>query len=165
MQKKYLSKADALKRMQRYCAYQDRCHSEVRTKLIELGVYGDTLEEIMAELVIERFLDEERFARSYVRGKFRLKKWGRVRIKRELKLRKISAYCQRKGLEEIEEEEYQKTLREILQKKLVDYGRKYNSFQAGSKAAQYAQGRGYETALIWPIIKELQQAQAESNGE
>ena len=104
MQKKYLSKADALKRMQRYCAYQDRCHSEVRTKLIELGVYGDTLEEIMAELVIERFLDEERFARSYVRGKFRLKKWGRVRIKRELKLRKISAYCQRKGLEEIEEE-------------------------------------------------------------
>ncbi|MEL6660799.1 MAG: regulatory protein RecX [Bacteroidota bacterium] len=165
MQKKYLSKADALKRMQRYCAYQDRCHSEVRSKLIELGVYGDTLEEIMAELIIERFLDEERFARSYVRGKFRLKKWGRIRIKRELKLRKISAYCQRKGLEEIEEAAYQKTLREILQKKLVDYGRKYNAFESGSKAATYAQGRGYETALIWPIIKELQQAQAEANGE
>ena len=161
MQKKYLSKADALKRMQRYCAYQDRCHSEVRRKLIELGVYGDTLEEIMAELIIERFLDEERFARSYVRGKFRLKKWGRMRIKRELKLRNISAYCQRKGLEEIEEAEYQKVLREILQKKMKDYRRKYNPFQAGSKAAQYAQGRGYETSLIWPIIKELQQASGE----
>ena len=165
MQKKYLSKADALKRMQRYCAYQDRCHSEVRSKLIELGVYGDTLEEIMAELIIERFLDEERFARSYVRGKFRLKKWGRVRIKRELKLRKISAYCQRKGLEEIDEEEYHATLREILRKKLVDYQRKYDAFQSGRKAAQYAQGRGYETALIWPIIRELQQAQAEEHGE
>lgn len=165
MQKKYLSKADALKRMQRYCAYQDRCHAEVRSKLIELGVYGDTLEEIMAELIIDRFLDEERFARSYVRGKFRLKKWGRVRIKQELKLRKISAYCLRKGLEEIDEEEYRATLREIIIKKLLDYRRKYDDFQSGRKAALYAQNRGYESALIWPMLREIQEEQAQANGK
>ena len=164
MQKKYLSKADALKRMQRYCAYQDRCHSEVRSKLLDLGVYGDTLEEIMAELIIERFLDEERFARSYVRGKFRLKKWGRVRIKQELKLRKISAYCQRKGLEEIDEVEYRSTLRGILEKKLADYQRKYDDFQAGRKAALYAQNRGYETSLIWPMLREIREEEQASEG-
>ena len=161
MQKKYLSKADALKRMQRYCAYQDRCHYEVRSKLLELGVYGDTLEEIMAELIIDRFLDEERFARSFVRGKFRLKKWGRVRIKRELKLRKISAYCQRKGLEEIDEQEYEATLHSILQKKLAEYQRKYDSFQSGQKAGLYAQNRGYESSLIWPILRKIQEEQSE----
>lgn len=159
MHKKYLSKADALKKMQRYCAYQDRCHSEVRTKLLELGVYGDTLEEIMADLIIERFLDEERFACSYVRGKFRLKKWGRIRIKQELKFRKISPYCVKKGLAEIEEEAYVACLREILEKKVAEYSRKNDDFTARNKAAKYAQGRGFETHLIWPILREMQMNQ------
>jgi regulatory protein len=155
MQKKYLTKAQALKKLQRYCAYQDRCHSEVRSKLIELGVYGDTLEEVMAELIVDRFLDEERFARSYVRGKFRLKKWGRIRIKQELRLRKISAYCTKKGLEEIEEEEYLACLRAILEKKIKDYARKDDDFTAHQKAAVYANGRGYEYSLIWEILREI----------
>lgn len=154
MQKKYLNKTEALKKLQRYCAYQDRCHSEVRNKLLELGVYGDTLEEVMAELIIERFLDEERFARSYVRGKFRLKKWGRIRIRQELRLRKISAYCTKKGFEEIDEEAYQACLRAILEKKIKEYSRKYNDFTARQKAAVYANGRGYEYPLIWEILRE-----------
>lgn len=154
MQKKYLSKAEALKKLQRYCAYQDRCHSEVRSKLIELGVYGDTLEEVMAELIIDRFLDEERFACSYVRGKFRLKKWGRIRIRQELRRRKISAYCTKKGFEEIDEEEYQACLRAILEKKIKEYARKHNDYTARQKAAIYANGRGYEYPLIWEILRE-----------
>lgn len=152
MTKSYLSKDQALKKLQRYCAYQDRCHSEVRSKLLDLGVYGDTLEEIMAELIIERFLDEERFARSYARGKFNIKKWGRMRIRRELKFRKISAYCIKKGLSEIDEEAYRATLQHILTKKIKDYSRKYNDYVSRQKAAQYAMGRGYESPLIWEIL-------------
>ncbi len=76
MQKKYTSKAEAWVKIQRFCAYQDRCHSEVRSKLLDMGVYGDTLEELMADLITERFLDEERFARSFAGGKFRIKHWG-----------------------------------------------------------------------------------------
>ncbi|MEL7222150.1 MAG: regulatory protein RecX [Bacteroidota bacterium] len=155
MSKSYLTKEQALKKLQHYCAYQDRCHSEVRTKLIELGVYGDTLEEIMADLIIEKFLDEERFARSYSRGKFNLKKWGRMRIRRELKFRKISAYCIKKGLSEIDEEAYRATLEGILIKKIQDYSRKYNDYVSHQKAAQYAMGRGYESYLVWEILKGL----------
>ena len=115
--KKYTSKAEALSKLQGYCAYQDRCHQEVRSKLLDLGIYGNDLEEIMADLIQENFLNEERYARSFARGKFRIKKWGRNRIRRELKMRDISDYCLRKAMAEIEEEEYLKTLRKVLEKK------------------------------------------------
>ena len=75
--KKYVSLDKALQKLQRYCAYQDRCHQEVRAKLLSLGVYGDEMEEIIVSLIEDKFLDEERFARSFARGKFRLKQWGR----------------------------------------------------------------------------------------
>ncbi len=107
--KKYISQAEALQKLQRYCAYQDRCHSEVRSKLLDLGIYGDELEEIIAELITDNFLNEERFARSYARGKFNIKKWGRHRIKQELKRRQITDYCLRKAMEEIEETDYLNT--------------------------------------------------------
>jgi regulatory protein len=73
----YVSKEDALKKLQRYCAYQDRCHQEARRKLLDLGIYGDDLEEIISELISDNFLNEERFARSFARGKFRIKGWGK----------------------------------------------------------------------------------------
>ncbi|MEL6923004.1 MAG: regulatory protein RecX [Bacteroidota bacterium] len=150
--KKYLTYEQALQKLQRYCAYQDRCHSEVRSKLIDLGVYGDRLEEIMAELITDNFLNEERFARSYVRGKFRMKQWGRNRIKQELKLRKISAYCIKKGLSEIEEEEYLQTLNKLLTKK-DKLLKEPNQFKRNSKLANYVIGKGYESKLVWATIK------------
>jgi regulatory protein len=156
MGKKYMTKAVALQKIQRFCAYQDRCHSEVRSKLLDMGVYSDELEEIMAELVTERFLDEERFARSYARGKFRLKKWGRQRIVRELKLRRISAYCIKKALTEIEDTDYQQCLRDIILKKYQDYRRKYEAYPARQKAAKYAMTRGYEPVLVWEAIRTLE---------
>ena len=152
--KKYLSKEDGLAKAQRYCAYQDRCHQEVRSKLIEWGVYGDKLEEIMVELIQDRFLDEERFARSYARGKFRLKKWGRVRIEQELKKRQISDYCRRKAMEEIEEEVYLETLQEILHKRWQSLSDD-NLYQRKQKTIQYVVRRGYEMGLVlelWPKL-------------
>ena len=88
---------DILIKMQRYCDYQERCHQEVRSKLIRMQVYGEELEQIMAILIEEDLLNEERFARSFARGRHRIKAWGRHRITRELKKRQISDYCIRKG--------------------------------------------------------------------
>lgn len=150
-QKKYVSKADALVKLQRYCAYQERCHQEVRSKLLDLGIYGDDLEEIIAALIQENFLNEERFARSFARGKFRVKKFGRDRIRGELKLRKISDYCIRKAMTEIEEADYLRTLHEVIEKKSNSLMEE-DEFARKGKVAKYAIGRGFESKLVWEIL-------------
>lgn len=152
--KKYISKDEALRKLQKYCAYQDRCHREVRTKLIDLGCYGDDLEEVMAELISDNFLNEERFARSYARGKFRFKKWGRIRIKRELKMRNISAYCMKKAMEEIDETEYSETIEALLLKKNKTL-RENDLFKKKKKLADYVIQKGFESFLVWGMIKEM----------
>jgi len=153
--RKYTSKADALVKLQRYCAYQDRCHQEVRSRLIELGCYGQDLEEVMANLIEEKFLDEERFARSFARGKFRMKQWGRTRIRQELKLRNISEYCIRKAMEEISEQDYLKTLMEVLEKRSMQIA-EGNDFARKGKLAQYAMSRGFEAELVWKTLDDRQ---------
>jgi len=149
---KYISPDEALAKLQKYCVYQDRCHKEVRTKLLSLGIYGDTLEEIMADLITENFLNEERFACSYARGKFNLKKWGRMRIQNELRQRRISAYCIRKAMKEIDEKEYRNTIRKLIEKKAASL-QEDNDFIRNNKIAQYLFRKGYESNIIWPIIK------------
>ena len=151
---KYISKSEALGKLQKYCAYQDRCHQEVRTKLINLGIYGDELEEIIAELISENYLNEERFARSFARGKFRMRRWGKNKIISELKLRKISEYCIRKGISEIEEEEYHKVLNEVIRKKQRQLKEK-DPFKARNKIAKYAINRGFEKEMVWSIVKKI----------
>jgi len=153
-QKFKTEKDRALEKLQKYCAYQDRCHQEVRTKLISIEVYGDDLEDIMATLIEENFLNEERFARSYARGKFRIKRWGRVRIKQELKKRYISAYCIRKAMEEIQEEDYIDTLIKVLEKKKKQLKEK-NPFVLRGKLAKYAISRGFESSVVWEMVKTL----------
>ena len=150
--KGYITREEALKKLQRYCAYQDRCHKEVRSKLLDLGVYGHDLEEVIVALIEDNFLNEERFAKSFVRGKFRMKQWGRSRIVQELKLRKVSAYCIRKGLEEIEEDVYVETLDKILTKK-ADQLKEEDPFKKRAKLASYAIRRGFESKLVWERIK------------
>jgi regulatory protein len=152
-EKPYLSKEEGLIRLQQYCAYQERCHQEVRTKLIELGVYGLDLENVMTELIRENFLNEERFARSYAGGKFRVKKWGRKRIVMELKARHISDYCIKKGLSEIVEADYRDTLEQLLEKKRAA-SKERNTFKRNNELANYVIGKGYEAHLVWEIIKE-----------
>jgi len=153
-QKKYISYDNALDRLQKYCAYQDRCHQEVRTKLIELGVFGDDLENIIVELIEEKFLDEQRFAIAYARGKFRYKKWGRIRIQRELRMRKISAYCLKKAMSEITDEDYMETLETLLLKK-NEILREKNIWKRRKKLADYVISKGYESYLVWDTIKRI----------
>lgn len=106
----------ALDKMKKYCAFQDRCIQEVRQKLASEGFRGEQAEFVIAELISEGFLNEERFARSFARGKFRINQWGRVKIEAGLRAKGISAACIRLGLSEIRDEEYASMLKRIAVK-------------------------------------------------
>jgi len=144
---------EALGKLQKYCAYQDRCHKEVRSKLLDLEIYGHDLEDIMATLISDNFLNEERFAQSFARGKFRIKKWGRIKIKIELKRKNISEYCLKKGLAEIDEDEYIKTIYELIEKKQRTVKGK-NDYEKKGKVAKYLMRKGYESYLVWECLKD-----------
>ena len=152
--KKYLTKEEALTKLQKYCAYQDRCHKEVRSKLLDLGVYGQDLELIIVELIKDKFLNEVRFAQSFVRGKFRMKRWGRNKIKQELKQRDLSDYCIKKGMQEIDESEYLEVLDNLLSKKETLL-KEDNRFEKNRKLAKYAIQKGFESFITWERIKKL----------
>src|ERR1700742_4248902 len=96
---------EALVKAEAWCAYQERCQQEVRDKLYSWGLHNAEVEPVIAELISKNFLNEERFAKAFAGGKFRIKKWGRVNIRLELKRRKLSEYCIKKGLAEIDEDD------------------------------------------------------------
>lgn len=140
-----------LNKLRHYCAYQERCHEEVRTKLLSLKIYGNELEEVINKLIEDDFLNEERFAKAYAGGKFRMKKWGRLKIQNELKQRKISDYCIKKGMAEIEEDDYLKTLKQLVNASLKKY-KSTNPFETKTKTGRYLISRGFESDLVWKAI-------------
>jgi regulatory protein len=154
--KKYWSLHEAKVKIAAYCAYQDRCQKEVRTKLHEKGIYGEAAEALISEMISENFLNEERFAQSFVRGRFGLKKWGRNKILQELKLRNISPNCIKSGMKEIDEEEYFKTLFYVAEKKWHQTKEK-DTFKKRYKVQQYLIARGFEMDLIGEVLSEISQ--------
>lgn len=144
--------------MQRFCAYQDRCHKEVRQRLLERQVYGHDLEEVMTALIVDDFLNEERYARSYVRGKFRMKKWGRNKILQHLKYNDISPYCVKKGLSEIDEDEYRETLSILMQRKDRDIKEK-DVYKRRKKISSYLVQKGYEIGIISEMLNDYLKAE------
>lgn len=144
--------AEALAKLMKYCAYQERCHDEVRTKLLELGVYGNDLEEVISKLIQADFLNEERFAKAFAGGKFRQNQWGRVKIKLELKQRHISEYCIAEAMNEINNAEYQLLIEKLISKKMGD-GKETNPIRRNMKVAQYLIGKGFEPELVWQKLK------------
>jgi regulatory protein len=139
MYRKQLSREQAVQKIKHYCAYQERCHSEVEDKLFQLGVRSRDHDAILAQLIEENYLNEERFAIAFAGGRFRLKKWGRIKIRHELKKRKVSEYCIKKALGQIDEEEYQKTLKKLAGQK---------------KSAELLIRKGYEPELVYLLLKE-----------
>jgi regulatory protein len=152
-QKKNYTKEQALKKAADFCAYQERSQQEVRDKLYTWGLHKDGVENLVALLISEGYINEERFAKAFAGGKFRIKKWGRVKIKNELKLRKISEYCIRKAIQEISERDYIKSLKEIIDKKSKDINEK-NNFKKAAKVASYCISRGYENEQVWELLKD-----------
>ncbi|MDB5253030.1 MAG: RecX family transcriptional regulator [Flaviaesturariibacter sp.] len=116
-QKKYLTKEQAVQKLRQYCAYQERSHAEVVSKMWDLGVYRSDHDEILASLIEDDFLNESRFAEAFVGGRFRMKDWGRKKIYYGLKEKKVSEYIIKKAMQTIDDEAYMKTLRSLAEKK------------------------------------------------
>lgn len=150
--KKKLTPQQAFIKAQQTCAYQERCQQEMRDKLYEWGLYPTEVENIIADLISDNFLNEERFAKTYAGGKFRIKKWGKIKIKIELKKRKISDYCIRKAMEEIPEKQYLATLEQLISKKSKELKEKKTEIR-NYKIAQYAISRGFEGDLVWDVLR------------
>lgn len=151
--KSYTVKEATIKLMQ-YCAYRDRSHKEVEDKLEEMRMIPAAREQIIIKLMQEDFLNEERFARSFVRGKFRIKKWGRVKIKNELKQRQISTPIINLALSEIDENVYLSTLNQLLEKK-KSLIKEENSYILKQKLGNYLLQKGYESYLIFGLMDEI----------
>ena len=149
---KYHTPEQALIKIRDWCAYQERCQQEARDKLYDYGLKTDDVENIIAQLVSENFINEERFSIAFAGGKFRIKKWGRVKIKQELKAKCVSDYCVKKGLAVIDSTEYINTLKKVLALKAKSITEK-NFLKKKQKLVRYALSKGYEQDLIFDILK------------
>jgi regulatory protein len=153
--KKYWSLEEAKGKLETYCAYQERCQWEVRRKLYEKGIHGNAAEDLIVEMISSDFLNEERFARAFARGKFRLKHWGRTRITQELKMRQISPRCIKDGLSELDPEEYYDTLLTQAEKKWEKTMEK-DPFKKRYKVIQYLMSRGFEQDLVQEAVASVE---------
>lgn len=147
-----LDKKQALVKAEHFCAYQERSQKEVRSKLLDWGIRGDELEEIIVDLILNNFLNEERFALNYVSGKFKIKKWGRIKIKQGLKLKGVPEKLLQKALYSIDDDAYEKTLADLAVKK-SNLLQEKDSFKRKMKLMYYLQSRGFENDLILVVLK------------
>ena len=145
---------EAQKKLEHYCAYQDRCHQEVAEKLRTLGMDTETSDKIMVHLINHNFLNEERFAQSFARGKHRIKHWGRIRIVRELKARHISTYNINTALKEIDPEDYLENFNTIADR-FWEGLRESHLLKKQKKCYDFLFRKGYESDLIQSKIQQL----------
>lgn len=150
-----LSLQEAAVKIKTYCAYQERCHDEVRQKLYSFGLYNKEVDQLIADLIQENYLNEERFARLFAGGKFRMKDWGRIKITQELRLRKVSDYNIRAAMKEISPTDYQATLDKLVGKKWD--GLKGKKIEKAAKTTRFLMQKGYELTLIQATIARLQE--------
>ena len=170
IRKSSLTKEQALQKARHYCAYQERCHSEVKEKLYSFGLWKKDVEEAISLLIEENYLNEERFALQFAGGRFRMKHWGRIRIRYELKQRQVSEYCIKKALAAIDEEDYLLALEKLAAAKWESLGAEKpetaetagtarttgtNSFIRRGKLQEYLIRKGYESGLISQTLKAI----------
>jgi len=141
----------ALMKMQSWCAYQERCQQDARTKLYELGLWPEAVENIIVKLIEDNFLNEERFATAFARGKFTIKKWGRIKIKQELKQKRVGDYCLKKAMQQIDETEYMATLTKLIDSKR-NLIKEKNPIKLNYKLMNYVLSKGYEKDLVFDIL-------------
>ncbi len=149
---KVYDKKSAKVKIEQYCAYQERSQQEVRDKLYEFGLHQKEVEELISELITDNFINEERFAITYARGKFRMKQWGRIKIKQHLKLKKVSDYCIKKAINLLPEDDYISTIHMLIQKKSKELKEK-DPYILQNKVARYIASKGFEQDLVWEEIR------------
>jgi len=144
----------ALNKIFRYCAYQERSHQEVKNKLFEYGLYSNQVDEVLSHLITEGFINEERYAKAFAGGKFRIMKWGRLKIKNELESSGVSPRNITKALMEITMAEYAKTILGLVRRKsgqVLDE----NPYRKKNKVARFLIGKGYEPELVWEAVNDF----------
>lgn len=150
---KIITHIEALEKARSYCAYQERCQQEVITKLKSFKLNKDEMDYVLLLLIQGNYLNEERFARTYASGKFRMKRWGKRKIKYQLKGKGLTDKCIELGLSEIDNEEYYSSLEDLITRKL-ELSKESNSYKKRSKISSYLYGRGFESNLINEILDE-----------
>lgn len=140
------------KKILKYCTYQERSQQEVRDKLYALGLHRREVEQAIGELISEGFLKEERFAHAFAGGKFRIKKWGRVKIKNALREKKVSEPLIKQALAAIDQRDYLKTLQQVIATK-AKITKEENPLKRKYKLASYAIQRGFEPELVWEVLR------------
>lgn len=154
VQRKFLTKEQALQKLRQYCAYQERSHYEVQQKLYELGIRKPQQDEIISTLIEEDYLNEERFAKAFAGGKFRMKDWGRKKIFYALKEKRVSEYCIKQAMKEIDEEEYLKNLKELAEEK-YDSLKDEQYLARKKKTIDFMLQKGYEFDLVTKAVNEF----------
>ncbi|WP_299523285.1 regulatory protein RecX [uncultured Lutibacter sp.] len=145
---------EATKALEHFCAYQERCHKEVEQKLYDLKMIPEAKELIILHLLQHNFLNEERFSKTFARGKFSIKKWGKIKIVNELKFKNISSYNIKSALAEINDEDYLITLQKIAEKKF-QLIKEPNSFKKKNKLSNFLISKGFETNLVYKVVNNL----------
>ena len=152
--KKTYTLQEATKKVEHYCAYQERCHQEVRQKLETMYMIPEAIDVIIVHLLEHNFLNEERFAKTFVSGKFKIKKWGRRRLSYELKKKDISKVNINQALTTIQEEEYIEVFNDLAEKRLHSIKEK-DKFKKRKKLIDYLLYRGWESYLVYEKVNEL----------
>lgn len=150
----YLTPQQALQKIKQFCAYQERSHYETENKLSEYGLKNKEADNIIAILIEENYLNEQRFATQFALGKFRIKHWGKIKIKYELQLHHVSAYNIKWALQQIDEDEYWQCLQTICAKYLATVKGK-SIFEKKHKTKLYLQQKGFELVCITKTLQEL----------
>tara|TARA_B100001564_G_scaffold277362_1_gene239228 strand:+ start:14713 stop:15195 length:483 start_codon:yes stop_codon:yes gene_type:complete len=152
--KKTYTYEEALIKLQKYCIYQDRSHMEVEKKLKEMSMIPEAVNKIIISLIEEDYLNEERFAFNYARGKFKLKKWGKRRLKSELKRKGVTSNLISLALDEISDFDYKRTFDELAKRKActINSG---SVLKKRKQLADYLIYRGWETNLVYDKLNEI----------
>lgn len=154
MIKKNVSVDIIFQKIKHFCSYQERSHYETREKLYSFGLYKSQVEDILTQLITDDYLNEERFAKAFARGRFRLKQWGRTKIKYELKLRKVSDYNIKTALKEIPADEYTATLQKLADSKWTSL-KGGTKLERQAKTTAYLLQKGYEIPLVQQAIETI----------
>jgi regulatory protein len=149
-----LTKEEALQKLRQYCAYQERSHYEVQQKLYDLGIRKQDHDEIISTLIEEDYLNEERFAKAFAGGKFRMKDWGRKKIYHALKEKRVSEYSIKQAMKEIDDEAYKQNLKELVEEK-YELLKGEQFLVRKKKTIDYMLQKGYELDLVTRAINEL----------
>ena len=153
--KEVFSIKEAIHKIEHYCAYQERCHEEVVQKLRSMKMDADEIDVILVKLIRDNFLNEERFACSFARGKHRMKQWGKIRIVNELKFKKINQRLITTALKEITIEEYLATFHTLAERNWESI-RESNALKKRKKFCDYLLRKGFESNLVYEKVKELE---------